>query len=376
MPNEIPTPEPAPVPEPVPGPMLDEAAIRADERAKLEAVMTPARRAIFNTQKETVVGAPEAFRLTPKEIERGVTIEDKKQVHEFVYNLRMARSPSAQTRAFRVLEEHEAAEGLPMVPQVWLDEIVSLRNIGSTSSKIGIRRIKTDKLIFNVPREVTAMTALAAIAEEGAYVANEPAFGLLALTLVKYGSMVTVTEELLADQNLFQTWFAEATARAWALAENTALFTLVKASGTQALHSATLTDAEVMTWFFALTDPWRDGCSIVMNLSTMAFLRAILIGTPRAYGDFPLFGGGKYPSLMEVPIVTDTNWEAVAGGDLFLELSMINPQAMVHVENGTLGVLVDPYGDSANGRVRYFPRTRFVFGMPVAVGVQNKSDHA
>lgn len=351
-------------------PIDDEGDETMDEEEKIEApveetpepepvraAVKPAKRAVFNVNKETV-GT------------RGLTAE-KQESHEWYWNLRHGIGPS-----MRVLEETEAAEILPMVPQDALNEIIALRDITSTASKIGIRRIPTERLIFNVPRESTAMTALAAIAEEGAYVANEPAFALLPLTVVKYGSMLTATEEALEDQALFQSWLNGAIARAWALAENTALFTEVKASGTQAVHSATFVDADIMTWFFAIGDPWRDGCSIVMDTTTMATMRAALIATPRAYGDFPMFGGGKYASFMDVPVVTDNNWEAVGGGDLFLEASMINPQAMALVERRGLKLFVDPYGDSLNGRIRYFPSVRFVFGTLQAVGVQNISDHA
>ena len=286
--------------------------------------------------------------------------------------MRHGRYPTSM----RVLEETEAAEGLPLVPQDALNQIIALRDAADLASRIGITTYTTDKLIFNVPRESTAMTALAVIAEEAAYIANEPAFALLPLTVAKYGSMITATEELLEDQNLFIPWFTNACARAWALARNTALFAEVKTSGTQAVHSATFAEADIFSWIFAMPDPWRAGCKIVMDPTTMALLRAALVATHRAYGDFPEFGGDVYPSFMSYPVFLDTNWEAVGGGDLFLVASMINPQAMCVVENGSLSIKVDPYGDSLNGRIRYFPSVRFAPFVSQPVGHTIYEGHA
>jgi len=344
--------------------MADEEIVVKDEPEAPEPVPAvkaaeePKRKALFNVKKETV-GEP--------------ADNAKKESWEWFWGLRHGNTTGP---AFRVLEETEAAEGLPMVPQDALAQIIALRDAADLAARIGITTYQTNRLIFNVPRESTAMTALAAIAEEGAYVANEPAFALLPLTVVKYGSMITATEELLEDQNLFIPWFTNACARAWALARNTALFAEVKTSGTQAVHSATFAEADIFGWIFAMADPWRAGCKLVMDPTTMAVLRAALVATHRAYGDFPEFGGDVYPSFMGYPVFLDTNWEAIGGGDLFLVASMINPQAMCVVENGSLSIKVDPYGDSLNGRIRYFPRARFVFGTTQPVGVQNISDHA
>ncbi len=124
----------------------------------------PKYRARFSVKKETV-GEPKGD-------------PDKEESWRWFWHMRHGTNPSAM----RVLEEHVAAEGLPLVPQDALNQIIEQRNELRVVSRRGFIRYQTDKQIFNIPRENTAMTRLALIAEEGAYVANEPAVALLAIT--------------------------------------------------------------------------------------------------------------------------------------------------------------------------------------------------
>jgi HK97 family phage major capsid protein len=264
-----------------------------------------------------------------------------------------------------VLEEHVAAEGLPMVPQDALDAIIAQRNELSIVSRIGAIRYQTDKQIFNIPREVTAMTALALIAEEGAYVANEPAFGLLAITTLKYGSLIAATEELLEDQNLFIPWFTKACGRAWALAENAQFYTTcdVAANGTvYGAASDTLTLAEWNTWFWGLTAPYRDGSVIIMNQGTMAVLAGLLVATPYAFGGYPIMrlNAAGIVDIGGFPMYTVADWLLYsAAAALGLVLSMINPQFCGIVERRGMTIKVDPYSTAGTGIINYYPSVRF-----------------
>jgi len=334
-----------------------EAAMRAKITKELEG--EPKYKALFNIKRETA-GEPKD--------------PAKAESWEWFWHLRHGGTPE-----MRVLEETVAGEGLPMVPQEALDSIVALRDELSLATKLALTRYQTNRLIFNVPREATAMGALAAIAEEGAYVANEPAFALLPVTVVKYGSLIAATEELLEDQNLFIPWFTKACGRAWALAENLALYTLLDTAGqsTVGVHAATMTDANLMTFFFAMTEPWRDGSKIVMSQATMAAMRALLIATPRAYGDFPLFGGGEYPSWMGMPVFLNSNWITLPSAvDLGLGMSMINPDAVAIVERRGLTIKVDPYSAAGVGTVNYYPSVRFAPVVTQIVGHVAYEGHA
>ena len=326
------------------------AALRAEWEKENEE--EPKHRAIFNIGGKTTAD----LTITDEEAKRGVTKASKEENHAFVWSL---MHPTQAPPAMRVLEESEALEGGPMVPQDMLNRIVELKGARSLVDKIGISRLKTNRLIFNFPTETAGMGALAAIAEEGAYLVDEPAFATVAATLVKYGHMITVTEEMFDDQDLFEPYFIKAVARAWALAENTELFTKLKATDTVGASDATFTDVLIMQWFFAMTAEWAEGAHMLCLRGTLGTMRALLIATPRAYGAFPDFGGGAPPTFMGVPLHTDANWEAVGAGATTLTLSLVHPDAVGWVENKGLQIKVDPYGDSANGRIRYFPRARF-----------------
>lgn len=266
-----------------------------------------------------------------------------------------------------------------MVPSDMLNQIVAMRNETSVASRAGLKRYNTDKLIFNIPRESTAMTRLAQIAEEGAYVANEAAFATLAITVVKCGSMITATEELLEDQNLFISWLTEACGRAWALAENADLYTAADVAGNGTVGvtgSDTLTLAEWNTFMYYMATPYRDNCVFIMNPGTMAVLSGLLVATPYAFGAYPDAQRNPLglPTVNGIPIHLVSDWvlysAAAANG---LVISMMNRDLCGIVERRGMTIKVDPYGDSLNGRVRYFPSVRFApfFSQPLAHVIKN-----
>src|SRR3990172_1816509 len=284
----------------------------------------PASRALFNVPKETKAGAPGAFRITKKDEDLGITLEDKKETHEFYWNLRKGRLGNGQIpdrdaiRVATALEETEADEGLPMVPQDALTRIWEKRDLVSIARQAGITVLQTARLIFNIPREVTPMTAMAAIAENAAYVINPVAFGLLAVTVAKRGTMVSATEELLEDQNLFQGWIERAVGRAIGLGENIDLYAACDDKvGVQTTTGAP-TDAELLAGYFALPQQYRNGAVVIGNDTTFAYMRALLIATPRAYGSFPDVGG-EFETWMGKRIFADSNWPTLAAAGANVE---------------------------------------------------------
>ena len=341
----------------------DAAAQAAHDKEVVEAYKKEnppeqARRAVFNVPKVTAG----AGRLDQKDKEKGFTVEDAKEMHEQVYALRMA-GLSKNPGAFRVLEESEAAEGGPMIAAMLLDRIWAKRGVYSIVRKSGMPILTSDTLTFNIPTETTAMAIAPTIAEEGAYVANEPAFTTTAVTLLKKGSMVTVTEELLEDQSLFQSYFANAAGRALGLAENIVLFDAINTiDGVEIGVAGAPTVAEFDAKYFSLAQQYRDGAVWITNDVTIGYIRGLLVATPRAYGSYPDLVPGELETFQGKPIYANSNWPTLAAaGDDALFMSFINlGEAIAWVDHSSgLKIFVDPYGDSANGRVRYFPRARF-----------------
>jgi len=276
----------------------------------------------------------------------------------------------------RVLEAEEAAEGLPLIPQAAYDQILSMKPEKSLIDRLGIERWACSRSIGNIPVEVTGQALPAAILEQGAHVANEPAFALRAITLIKYGSMVTATEELLDDQKLFQAWFPGAVARRMALQENTILYTRLAAGGTlgkKLAASHTLTEAQILTAMQVMPALWREGAKVLMCDLTANAVRALLIATPRALatgGSEFFWGEGPGFSLMGMPVLLTAYWPTVTTSGADVEfLSFVNPDGVKFVHHSGIQILRDDYGDAANGRVRFFSSQRFniIIGDPLSV---------
>jgi HK97 family phage major capsid protein len=284
----------------------------------------------------------------------------------------------------RVLEAEEAAEGVPLIPQAAYDQILSMKPEKSLIDRLGIERWACGRRIANIPVEVVGgggMVLPAAILEQAAHIANEPAFALRAITLIKYGSMVTATEELLDDQKLFQSWFPGAVARRMALQENTILNTRLTAGGTVGVHLAaahTLTEAQLMTAWQVMPDPWREGAKALMNQLTAQAIHSLLIATPRAFAPSISFewkaSGGDF---MGMPLVQSSHITPVTTAlDTIPVIFFINPDGVKFVHNSGIQILRDDYGDAVNGRVRFFSSQRFniVIGDPLSV--VRVEDHA
>jgi predicted aconitase with swiveling domain len=66
------------------------------------------------------------------------------------------------------------------------------------------------------------------------------------------------------------------------------------------------------------------------------------------------------PQTMGTPIHCVNDWIIYTGAAaLGLVLSHVNPDFAGIVERRGMTIKVDPYGDSLNGRIRYFPSVRF-----------------
>lgn len=307
---------------------------------------------------------------------RGKTAEEQESF-EFIERLRRGGP------AYRVLEEHEAAEGGPMVPVPLLDKIFSMKFERSLIDKIGIKRWPTDKLITNIASEATGHAIQPVIAEEAVHVANEPAFLLTPITVTKYGSMVTCTEELIEDQSLFQAWLPSALAQQMALQENAILYATLAAAGTLGAHlvaADTLTEALLSAMYTAMPPQWREGACVLTSTETMLAMRALLIATPRAYPppEWAATAESPYQAMwMGLPMFLNSNWPTLAvAADAVEVITMVHPDAVVYVQRHGIEILRDDYGDSLNGRTRFFGTARWCIAVLHALGVVHLTDHA
>jgi HK97 family phage major capsid protein len=335
----------------------------------------PKYRAMFATPKETV--GKDGKPIPP----------DAQETHEFLWNLRHPKeAPSSymgsRRDAMRGMEETEVTEAGPLVPADMLNRIWEIRDAKSLIRLAGVVPLKTDKLIFNIPAEVTPMIALATIAEEGAYIEDTPNLVTAPVTIQKWGGFVDVSEEVLEDQSLFQSWIISACGRAWALAENARLAVLLGAvNGVEIAVDQTPTDAEVMAWFYRLVQEYRQGATMFANDSTYAFFRSMVIANPRAYGNFGFrddVPGNSPETFLGKPAFANAGWPTMAAaGDGVTVASFVNlPECLAWVEHTSgMSIKVDPYTKMVNGIVSYFPRVRFQGLIVQATAISNMENH-
>ena len=186
-----------------------EAEAKAAMRAEIEKELkdAPNYRATFNVNgKVTGKDSPFAFRSTPQEREE-FDKADLEETDAFLYSLMRPHAGSqSHACAWKRLKQPKV-QGLFLLPcstALWHSGMKY-----SLFPKIGINKMYTNSLTLAIPREDSGMGVFATIAEEGAYIANEPAFSAETVTVVKKGSMITATEELLEDSSIFEPYFVQ-----------------------------------------------------------------------------------------------------------------------------------------------------------------------
>jgi len=353
--------------------LMDTEKVRADMKKSIldEIKEDPQQyRAIFNVNK---IGGDKGL--------------DEAKLETFAYvralvedGKRVADGGMPHMRA--ALEETEAAELGPMVPTDLADQIKTLRGKYSIVRKSGMTIGQTDKLIFSVPAEVTAITEAATIAEEGAYTDLQPVFGAKTATMLKKGGFVAVTEEGLEDQDLFQQYLVKAAGKSLALAENTVLAALLVAvDGVEVAASHTMTDAEFLTGYFALAQEYRDEAVYIMNDLTLAYIRGMVIANPRAYGEVgfqPLKMGELGETLFGKYVFTNANWDPIttAADDVKI-IDFVNlDECLTWVERRGLTIFVDPYSLRLSaGTINFLISARFNGVVTNAAALSGIDDH-
>ncbi len=274
-------------------------------------------------------------------------------------------------RAAGSLEETEADELGDLVPDQLMNKIYAKLQEYSIVDKLASKGLmtihKADRLTISAPQNVTHMTALADIAEAGAYVQQVPTFDAKQATMQKVGNYVTVTEEGLDDQTLFQSWFPGECARAVALSKNADLYALTNAiAGTDIATRSTIVVGEIMAARYGIEQQYREGAIWLMNDDTTAYIRGLRDANNFVFGDagFAPWGGmGELgEGLLDKPVFCNANWhsyyEADAADKIIDFLNM--DQAIFWAERKKLRIFVDPYSTRiAAGTINFLPMARY-----------------
>lgn len=364
------------------------AEMRAEEKA-LEAVELEKETAMrAKIQKEFEDKAPAyrgAFNINTITGDKGLDT-DELETFAFMRALiqdgkTVAAGGQPSMRAATPLEESEADELKVLVPEDLQNKIFTQRGKYSIVRKSGMETYVTDKLVATFPYSTTEQAVTPTVAEAAAYVYNVPLVTGLSATMLKKGDLISVTEEVLEDQSLFQQFLIKSAGKSIALAENAELFALLDAiAGVEIAVDATPTDAELLAGYYALVQENRDGACWIMNDSTLGFIRGMLVATPRAYGEFgfnPLSMGEAGENLMGKPVWTNANWPtlaAAANDKIIIQLVNLS-ECIGWADRRGLSIFVDPYSTRVSaGTINYLPSARFggvVLNSAACSGIDN-----
>lgn len=274
-------------------------------------------------------------------------------------------------RAAGSLEETESDELGDLVPDQLYNKLFAKLQEYSVVDKLASKGYmtihKASRLTFSAPQNVVHMTPLADIAEEGAYVQQVPTFDAKQATMQKVGNYVTVTEEGLDDQTLFQSWFPGECARAVALSKNADLYALTNSiAGTDVATRSAITVGELMAVRYGIEQQYREKAIWLMNDATIAYLRGLRDANNFVFGDagFAPWGGmGELgEGLLGKPVFANANWEDITGADAadkvidFLNMD----QAIFWAERKKLRIFVDPYSTRISaGTINFLPMARY-----------------
>jgi len=336
----------------------ERAAMRASILEELK--KDPAqRRAVFNVVTDDPTKGQDEGKQETYAYMRAL-VEDARRVADGGLPLRF-------TSAKRGLEESEAAELGVLVPDDLYAGISEERGKYSLVRRSGMRTFTTDKLTFTVP-VATSMAIIPTVAEEGAYVENAPSTVAKTVTLLKKGSLVTVSEESLEDIPVLQQWLTSEAGKALALAENKVLYDLLASiDGVEIATTKVILDSEVLTGYYALVQEYRENAVWIMNDATIGYLRGMLVATPRAYGEIGfetrMMGDKPGEFFMQHRLFSNANWTSIyttTQDDLkvidFVDLG----ETVAWADRRGLSIFVDPYTVRASaGQVQFLPSARF-----------------
>jgi HK97 family phage major capsid protein len=242
------------------------------------------------------------------------------------------------------------ADGGYAVPTGMLQEIIARRDEIYVGARLGVRNIPGKGLTVNVPIDAEADVVFTAVNEAASINQDAPALNQAAMTLVKYAKYITLSWELLRDEDadliaFLNDWLA----RGWAGTLNSLLVTEAAAGGTAAVTvSATPTAAQIASLAGALAPEYQDGAAWLMNPAIYATLSGIT-GNPFTFVSTPQ-GNISGPSLMGYPVERSSYAATAAASAKVIYFGNWN---FMGVRNPTeLTLIRDPYSASLTGQVR------------------------
>lgn len=262
-----------------------------------------------------------------------------------------------------------AADGEVAVPVGMVRDIVARRDEMMLATKLGVRRVPGKGTTVNYPIDAEADVLFTSVGEGSSIGQDAPALTEKAFTLVKYAKYLTLSWELLRDEDaqllaFLNNWIA----RGWAGTHNSLLVTEALANGTAGLTldaAAAIGAAEIPELVGKLAPEYQDNAQWLINPTTHAYLLG-LTGNAFQFAPTPYAEGG--PSLAGYPVNPTSYMTALGGG--VKSLAFGNFDFMGMREGTGMTTLRDPYSVASTGQVRLWFWFDAVYGVLQSEAIQ------
>jgi HK97 family phage major capsid protein len=261
-----------------------------------------------------------------------------------------------------------AADGGDVVPVGFYNQIIARRMEASLPEKLGVRRIPGVGTTVDVPYDNEADGEFITKGEATAFDQDAPAVAKASMTLVKYTKYITLSDELLQDNDVnLLNFLADWVARGQAKTMNNLLLTEVATSGTSFKTTASATaiaqgELEPVVLNDTVGDYLDDGGNVawVMKASTYSSIASISASTVRVYGGLQAPGAAINPAnLLGYPVHFSTKAGALTAAQKSAYFG--NWNYVGWREAPGLTILRDPYSAASSGQVKLWMYFRTVF---------------
>lgn len=266
-----------------------------------------------------------------------------------------------------------AADGGYVDPTGMYNGVIAKRSESDLATKLGVRNIPGKGTTVNVPYDNETDGEFIVTSEAGSFDQDAPAIGQAAMTLLLYSKYITLSHQLLEDEDArLMDFLTDWVARGMAKTRNSLLLTEVAASGTSLKTTASATaiaagEPEAVVLNDTVGDYLDDtpSCAWVMKPSTYGAIAAIT-GNPRMYAENP--GGKLGREILGYPVHYSTKTGAMTAGLKSAYFGNWNFVGLREAPGFTL--LRDPYSAAGTGQVKLWMYFRVVFKVlqPSAIG--------
>lgn len=259
-----------------------------------------ARSAVFGDDSEPVV------------IDEGVEVEEKRDGTSAFDAFLRSKGTDVEARSTLVTSAIANNRGSDWVPQEWSNQLIQSLVLQTRLFDLANVIDTADGTVIHLPAS-TADESIALVAEEGSYTNPNPTTAEIQLGAYKYGAIIKVSEELLADSVFdISTYVRNQVARYLGNQIGAVLATGTGSSQPQGISKCTVgitaasttatTANEVIDTQFSLSAPYRSTAAWFVNDTWLKQVRKL---TAQGSGDYllqPGLAAGTPPTLLGSPV--------------------------------------------------------------------------